>query len=54
MPTDSKRLRCACGWESGGDEDELVAAAQEHGRRHHNMLPTREEVLAMVLPPSGT
>jgi predicted small metal-binding protein len=41
-------LRCACGWETrGNNEDELVAAAQEHGRKFHNMVPTREQVLAM-------
>lgn len=44
------RLRCACGWETSGTEAELIEATQEHGRRIHNMLPTREEVLAMVLP----
>jgi hypothetical protein len=44
------RLRCACGWESTGTFEELVAAAEEHGRRIHNMLPTREEIAAMVVP----
>lgn len=43
------RLRCACGWETSGTEQELIEATQEHGRRIHNMLPTREEVLAMVI-----
>jgi hypothetical protein len=43
-------LRCACGWESRGRTDDLVAAATEHGRRLHNMTPTRAEVLAMVVP----
>jgi predicted small metal-binding protein len=43
------RLRCACGWETTGTEEELIAAAEEHGRRVHNMQPTREEVLAMVV-----
>jgi predicted small metal-binding protein len=42
-------VRCACGWETRGDEDEIVAATQEHGRRIHNMVPTREGVLAMVV-----
>jgi predicted small metal-binding protein len=41
-------LRCACGWETSGTEDEVVAATQEHGRRTHNMSPSRDEVLAMV------
>jgi predicted small metal-binding protein len=43
------RLRCACGWEATGSEDELVAATQEHGRRMHNMSASRAEVLAMIL-----
>lgn len=43
------RLRCACGWETSGTEQELIEATQEHGRRIHNMLPSREEVLAMVI-----
>ncbi|MGH2477044.1 MAG: hypothetical protein ACRDIL_17435 [Candidatus Limnocylindrales bacterium] len=45
-----RRLRCACGWEASGRFEELVIAAQEHGRRIHNMAPTREEVEAMLLP----
>jgi predicted small metal-binding protein len=45
-----RRLRCACGWEASGRFDELVLAAQEHGRRIHNMAPTEEEVEAMLLP----
>jgi hypothetical protein len=50
-----RRLRCACGWEASGEFDQLVVAAQEHGRRIHNMVPTTEEVEAMLLPigPSG-
>jgi predicted small metal-binding protein len=43
------RVRCACGWEASGDEDELVKATQEHGRRMHNMVATRDEVLSMVM-----
>ena len=43
------RLRCACGWETTGSEEELVAATQEHGRRMHNMSASRAEVLAMVI-----
>lgn len=43
------RLRCACGWETVGSEDEVVVAATEHGSRVHNMRPSREEVLAMVI-----
>lgn len=43
------RLRCACGWEARGTEEELVIAATEHGERVHNMRPTRDEVVAMVI-----
>ncbi len=41
-------VRCACGWQTKGTEDEVVAETQEHGRRLHNMLPSRSDVLAMV------
>jgi hypothetical protein len=47
-------LRCACGWETAGDEEAVVAATQEHGRRLHNMQPTRDEVLAMAAATSQT
>jgi predicted small metal-binding protein len=49
MTAEAMRLRCACGWETFGTEDEVVAAATEHGDRVHNMRPTRAEVLAMVV-----
>lgn len=42
------KLTCACGWETEGNEDAVVLAAQEHGRRFHNMEVTREEALAMA------
>jgi predicted small metal-binding protein len=47
--TDPMHLRCACGWEARGTEDELITAATDHGEQVHNMRPTREEVLAMVV-----
>ena len=40
-----RRMRCACGWEVTGEEDEVVRATQEHGQRLHNMRATREQVL---------
>lgn len=43
------KLTCACGWESTGSEDEVVAAAQDHGRSLHNMDVTREEALGMAV-----
>jgi predicted GNAT family acetyltransferase len=39
------RTSCVCGWESTGNEDEVVAATLDHGLRVHNMAGTREEVL---------
>jgi predicted small metal-binding protein len=52
------RVRCVCGWETAGDEDAVVAATQEHGRRLHNMEASREQVVAMAIgetepPPPG-
>jgi predicted small metal-binding protein len=41
-------LTCACGWETSGTEEEVVAAAQDHGYRVHNMETSREEVLALA------
>ena len=57
MASEPLRLRCACGWETSGSEEELIRATEDHGRRVHNMLPTREEILAMIVtadtPASG-
>lgn len=44
------KLTCACGWETEGEEDDVVAAAQEHGRQLHNMDVSREQALAMAEP----
>jgi predicted small metal-binding protein len=46
--------RCACGWEVTGPIDEVVAATIDHGARMHNMMATREDVLAAMgrMPPS--
>lgn len=46
-------VRCVCGWETTGPEDEVVVATTEHGRRIHNMTATRDEVLAMAVERSG-
>ena len=42
-------VRCVCGWETTGSEEEVVVATIEHGRRLHNMTATRDEVLAMAV-----
>ncbi len=47
QPPEPMTIRCACGWEVTGTEDEVIAATIEHGRRLHNMMPSRDEVLAM-------
>lgn len=44
-------VRCACGWETTGLEDDVIAATIDHGRRLHNMTPTRDEVLDMAVSP---
>lgn len=44
------QLTCACGWETTGNEDEVVTAAIQHGRSLHNMEVTREQALAMAQP----
>ncbi len=49
MDNETITVRCVCGWETTGSEDDVVAATEEHGRRLHNMTPTREEVLAMAV-----
>jgi predicted small metal-binding protein len=40
--------RCACGWEVTGPIDEVIAATIDHGSRIHNMVATREDVLAAL------
>lgn len=50
MVEDNLTVRCECGWETTGTEDEVVAATQEHGESVHNMQATRADVLAMSTP----
>jgi predicted small metal-binding protein len=45
-----KEIVCDCGWTARGTEDELVVAAQTHGRDAHGLVPTREQVLAVATP----
>jgi predicted small metal-binding protein len=47
-------VRCVCGWEATGSEDEVVAATSDHGERVHNMRATREEILAMAVTDHAT
>jgi predicted small metal-binding protein len=61
MDDETITIRCVCGWETTGPEEEVVVATIDHGRRLHNMTATRDEVLAMAVaapegksaPPSG-
>lgn len=43
-------ITCACGWTVDGEEDDVVRAAQDHGRRLHNMDVTPEQAMAMASP----
>ena len=43
-------VTCECGFEVRGEEDDVIARTQEHGREAHNMNVTREQVLAMAKP----
>ena len=43
-------VRCDCGFEARGTEQELIPIVQQHGRNVHNMEVTREQVLAMCRP----
>ncbi len=49
MDDETITVRCVCGWETAGLEDDVIVATIEHGRRLHNMTPTRDEVLAMTV-----
>ena len=42
-------VRCACGWQTVGTENDVVIATMEHGLALHNMAASREEVLAMAV-----
>jgi predicted small metal-binding protein len=43
-------VRCECGFEARGQQAEVIAAVQQHGREAHNMETTPEQVLAMARP----
>lgn len=50
----TKQILCDCGWSVRGTDEELVVAAQQHGREAHGMTPTAEQVLAVAIPVTGT
>jgi predicted small metal-binding protein len=43
-------VRCDCGWEATGPEDELVRKIQEHAREVHGLDVSREQALAQTRP----
>lgn len=47
------KLTCQCGWETTGDEDQIVERAQQHGRDLHNMDVSHDQAMAMASPVEG-
>ena len=45
-------VKCDCGWEARGQEEELVRKIQEHARTVHNLEVSREQALAQTKPAS--
>ncbi|MGN6792131.1 MAG: DUF1059 domain-containing protein [Streptosporangiaceae bacterium] len=45
-----RRVSCECGWSAEGEDAELIAAVQEHGRNAHGMDVTPEQVIEMARP----
>ena len=43
-------VRCECGYEARGDEDEVVRLISTHASEMHNMSATREDVLRRAEP----
>jgi predicted small metal-binding protein len=43
-------VRCECGFETRGTEDQIVPALQKHAGEAHNMKVTRDQVLARAQP----
>jgi predicted small metal-binding protein len=43
-------VRCDCGWQTQGTEDDVISAAVEHGELVHNMTASRDQIIAMAEP----
>jgi predicted small metal-binding protein len=43
-------VRCECGFETRGTEDQIVPVLQKHAGESHNMKVTRDQVLARARP----
>jgi glutaredoxin len=41
--------RCACGWETTGTSEAIVAATMDHAQRIHNMPATPEQVMSQAI-----
>lgn len=51
MDEHGKVIECPCGYRlHGGDDDDVVAAAQEHASEVHGMSLSREQALSMPRP----
>jgi predicted small metal-binding protein len=46
----NKYVKCDCGWEFTGPEEDLILAVIDHGRTVHQMDVTREQALAQARP----
>ena len=46
-------VRCPCGWETQGPEEQVVTAAAAHGREAHGEEPTRQQIMTMARPAAG-
>lgn len=47
----AKTIQCPCGYTlHGGDDDEVVAAAQRHAQDVHGQQLSREQALSMARP----
>jgi predicted small metal-binding protein len=45
-------VKCDCGWEARGPEEELVRRIQEHAREVHDLEVSQEQALAQTRPAS--
>jgi predicted small metal-binding protein len=54
MGEETITVRCACGWERTGPEEDVVTDTIDHGRKTHNMVATRDDVIAMAVPKTET
>ena len=46
-------VRCPCGWETEGSEEDVIVSATAHGREVHGEEPTRQQIMTLARPASG-